>query len=604
MQALVAKMKRSMVIRRRGLNKLPEGWTGHPLLGQLMAARGVQSQMEADFSLRHLIPYQHLNQIEQAAAKIGEALIHERNILIVGDYDADGATSTALMVSVLRCFGAKKINFLVPDRFRFGYGLSAALVQEALSRKPDLIITVDNGISSVEGVALARAHGIDVVITDHHLPGEQLPEASAIVNPNVPGDPFPSKALAGVGVAFYVLAAVRAYLTSVGWFVEREAPRLSEWLDLVALGTVADVVPLDSNNRRLVHYGLQLIRHGRARPGIQALCAISGCDIAHLRTSDLAFRLAPRLNAAGRLDDMSIGIHCLLAESQSEAERLAHLLNELNLARQSLERDMRRQAESHVAETLAHISDAESAHVLCLADDSWHEGLVGLVASRIKERFHRPAFAFAPDEHGTHLKGSGRSIAGIHIRDVLAMVDARYPGMIQKFGGHAMAAGLTLPKAQFDAFTKAVDQAVRDYCGGQLPRHEVVSDGWLDERWMTLDVALALENVPWGQGFPEPLFEHMFILQHSQVVGGQHLKMRLMTESGKTVEAIWFGSASDGVVPAELVVGASLHLFFRVQVNRYRHDTRLQLLIEHGALDSGQKALSDNQGLVTISALS
>ena len=508
------------------------------LLTRLYAARGVQSQAELDKSLARLIPYQQLKGIDAAVDLPVVALEQRQRILIVGDFDADGATASTVGMLGLRLLGAAHVDYLVPNRFEYGYGLTPEIVEVALTRQPQLLITVDNGISSVEGVAAAKKAGLSVLVTDHHLPGNELPAADAIVNPNQPGCEFPSKALAGVGVIFYVLIALRARLNSLGWYQNSKAPNIAELLDLVALGSVADVVPLDANNRILVHQGLERIRAGCARPGLKAILEVAKRDHSRITSTDLGFILGPRLNAAGRLDDMSLGIECLLTDDANAARDMAAQLDEMNQDRKSIEQGMQREA-------LAQLKDLTIDSMpfgLCLFDPEWHQGVIGILASRLKERYFRPTFAFADAGEGM-LKGSGRSVPGFHIRDALSVVAAQHPDLISKYGGHAMAAGLTLPEANFALFSQAFDAEVRRQLREEDLTGRLLSDGSLAVEEFHLELARALRNAgPWGQHFPEPLFHGVFQLVEQRIVGERHLKVVLKTECGSVkLDGIAFG---------------------------------------------------------------
>ena len=554
---------RKRIVRRK--EQVPLAFTT-PLLARVLSARGVRSKDDLDHSLTGLLP-PTLKGIECAADILIDALRENRSILIVGDFDADGATSCALMVTVLRAMGAAQVNYLVPDRFRFGYGLTPEIVEVAREFSPDVIVTVDNGIASIEGVSRANELGVTVVVTDHHLPGNQLPDAGAIVNPNQPGCSFPGKSLAGVGVAFYLLSVLRSRLREDGWFQSRPEINLAEHLDLVALGTVADVVPLDQNNRRLVAEGLRRICAGRARPGLLALLSIAGVDPRHLTSRDLAFSIAPRLNAAGRLQDMSLGIECLMAEGERASE-LAEHLDALNAERREIETNMREQA----LEVLAEISfDDKDLAGLCLYDPGWHQGVVGIVASRIKEKSQRPVIAFANAGEG-ELKGSGRSVQGFHLRDALDSIATRNPGLLNRFGGHAMAAGLSLQEHLFDRFRRAFDEEVRRELGEAPIEQVAVTDGALNEP-ITIELARDLETAaPWGQSFPEPEFDGRFEILEQRLVGGRHLKLLLQPDQGEPVDAICFNHP-------DLIEGRQVECAFRIEVNRYRGFENPQLLV-------------------------
>ncbi|WP_109514027.1 single-stranded-DNA-specific exonuclease RecJ [Pseudomonas ovata] len=545
-----------------------------PLLTRLYASRGVASAEELDKGLARLIPWQQLKGIEAAVQLLVEALQQRQRILIVGDFDADGATASTVGVLGLRLMGAAHVDYLVPNRFEFGYGLTPEIVSVALQRTPQLLMTVDNGISSVEGVAAAKAAGLKVLVTDHHLPGHELPAADAIVNPNQPGCTFPSKSLAGVGVIFYVLIALRARLSELGWF-EQKPPNLGELLDLVALGSVADVVPLDANNRILVHQGLMRIRAGRARPGLRAILEVARRDPSRITSTDLGFIIGPRLNAAGRLDDMSLGIECLLCDDPVLAREMAVQLDELNQDRKSIEQGMQREA-------LAQLQDLPVESMpfgLCLFEPDWHQGVIGILASRLKERYHRPAIAFASAGDGL-LKGSARSVPGFHIRDALDAVAARHPDLISKFGGHAMAAGLSLPEANLAAFTEAFDLEVRRQLTEDDLTGRLLSDGTLAVEEFHLELARALRNAgPWGQHFPEPLFHGVFELVEQRVVGERHLKMVLKTECGSLrLDGIAFGVDRD-VWPDPTI--RWVEVAYRLDLNEFRGNETVQLLVTH-----------------------
>jgi single-stranded-DNA-specific exonuclease len=545
----------------------------HPVLCRAYAARGVRDSGELALTLDKLVPVSTLEGVDAAVGLILEHL--ERRILVIGDFDADGATSTALIVRCLRAWGFSSVDFLVPNRFEFGYGLTPEIVGLAAERAPALIITVDNGISSNAGVAAARARGIKVLITDHHLPGATLPAADVIVNPNVPGSRFGSRALAGVGVAFYVMAAVRRELDARGTVA---MPPVTDFLDLVALGTVADLVPLDVNNRVLVAQGIRRIRAGRAVAGIRALLSIGQRNVAELTSADLGFAIGPRLNAAGRLDDMSIGIRCLLADSESEALALATRLDALNTERREIEAKM--QVAALAAIQSLREPQGATRHGVCLFDPGWHQGVVGLVASRIKDRIRRPVIAFARAGEGG-LRGSARSVPGIHIRDVLDGIAAKNPELISRFGGHAMAAGLSLDEANLDAFARAFDAEVARWRDPSVPSNRVETDGELSSDEIALDTAQALrDGGPWGQAFPEPCFDGRFAIRNARVVGDKHLKMWVTSGNGeRSFDAIAFnfkGADENPPLPA-----GDVRLVYRLDINDYKGERRLQLLVDH-----------------------
>ena len=548
----------------------------HPVLARVYAARAVRCASELEYGLDALHGAQALSGIEAAVDLLRDALAADRRIVVVADFDADGATGAAVAVRGLRALGAMHVEYVAPNRFEFGYGLTPEIVDVAAVREPDLLVTVDNGISSVEGVAAARARGIPVIITDHHLPGDRLPAAAAIVNPNQPGDDFPSKCLAGVGVVFYVLVALRARLREEGWFEAKgmEVPNLARLLDLVALGTVADVVPLDYNNRILVAQGLARIRAGRAHPGVRALLEVAGRDPSRLVASDLAFAVAPRLNAAGRLTDMTLGIECLLCDQLDRARQMAATLDGLNRERRDIEADMRDQALAQV-DRLHLEGEVNLPFGVCLFDPDWHQGVVGILAARMKERLHRPVIAFAPD-NGELIKGSARSVPGLHIRDALDAVAARHPGLISRFGGHAMAAGLTLARDHLDPFREAFDEEVRRHLDEGDLLGVLLTDGALEPPDFGLDLARALRAAgPWGSGFPEPLFDGEFEVLEQRVVGEHHVKLKVRpTGSDARIDAIAFNAAADW--PRDRM----LRLAYRLDVNRYRGMESAQLVVE------------------------
>ena len=547
-----------------------------PLLWRVYRARGVQDPDEVDRALARLIPPSAMQGIDAAVDLLEHALDEGQRILIVGDFDADGATSCALGVLALRSMGCAAVDYLVPNRFAFGYGLTPEIVDVARGRSPDVLITVDNGVSSVAGVAAAKALGWRVIVTDHHLAGETLPAADALVNPNLPDNDFPSKALAGVGVVFYVMVALRRRLADGGWFARRglEEPNLAALLDLVALGTVADVVPLDRNNRLLVHHGLARIRAGRCRPGITALLQVAGRDPGQAQAADMGFFVGPRLNAAGRLDDMTVGIRCLLSDDPSEARRIADDLDRLNRARRQIEQGMKAQAEE-MLETWSPDEPDTLPWGLCLYHEEWHQGVIGILASRIKERLHRPVITFAEGEGG-QLKGSGRSIPGLHIRDALDELAVRHPEILQKFGGHAMAAGMTIAAADLAAFSAAFDAIVRARLSPTDLCVEIRSDGQLSPEALSLDLAQAIaEGGPWGQGFEEPVFDGRFDVADHRRVGDRHWKLRLRpVGSDRVVDAIAFNA-----VERLPVVPARIHAAYQLDRNEWQGQVRLQLRV-------------------------
>lgn len=551
----------------------------HPLLRRLYALRGVKAEQELERSVKGMLPWQQLDGIDTAVGILQQALADHRRIMVVGDFDADGATSTALTVLALRSMGGSAVDYLVPNRFEDGYGLSPEVVEQAATRGAELILTVDNGISSHAGVDVAHAKGIQVLVTDHHLPGETLPAAEAIVNPNLRGCEFPSKSLAGVGVAFYLMLALRARLRDSGWFEQRALamPNLAELLDLVALGTVADVVPLDANNRILVYQGLNRIRAGKCRPGIRALLEVANRDARQLAANDLGFALGPRLNAAGRLDDMSIGVALLLSDDIAQARMLANDLDALNLTRREIEQGMQVEA-LQLCDQLERSSTA-LPYGLAMYHPEWHQGVVGILASRIKERFHRPVIAFAPAGEGI-LKGSGRSIAGLHMRDALERLDTLNPGLMMKFGGHAMAAGLSLEEAKFDEFRQRFGDLVGEWLDPAMLEGVIWSDGELALQELSLETAeLLREGGPWGQAFPEPTFDGKFRILQQRLVGEKHLKLM--------VEPLGGGPLLDGIafnVDTTLWPDSSVReveLAYKLDVNEFRGNRNVQLLIQH-----------------------
>ncbi|MBI3480551.1 MAG: single-stranded-DNA-specific exonuclease RecJ [Nitrosomonadales bacterium] len=569
-----------------------------PALAKIFAARGITDSKQLDTTFAGLLSFDTLKNSREMARLLADAITARQKILIIADYDADGATACAVAVRGLRIFGAH-VDFIVPNRFEYGYGLTPEIVQLAAQSKPDILLTVDNGIASVEGVAEANRLGMQVFVTDHHLPGDTLPEAACIVNPNQPGCAFPSKNLAGVGVMFYVLLALRAELRTrsaidnaplplagqaatsqiagvvdclvvpsegLGVRDERREPNLAILLDLVALGTVADVVRLDQNNRILVQQGLQRIRAGRACTGINALLQAAKKDPARASSMDLGFTVGPRLNAAGRLDDMSLGINCLLTDDAPTALQIAAKLDALNRERRSIESDMQ---DSALA-SLEHI-DPKDSFSLALFDETWHQGVIGILASRLKDKFHRPTIAFARSNNG-EIKGSGRSIAGLHLRDALDLVSKRHPMLIKKFGGHAAAAGLSIAETDFADFVAAFEKVSSELLSASDLEQRIATDGALDTSEMNLDVAYLLDEQVWGQGFPAPQFSDDFVVQNQRVVGEKHLKLRL-TKNRKPIEAILFGHSEP--------LPEKIHAVYNLSVNEYNGSQSLQLIIRH-----------------------
>jgi len=566
----------------------------NPLLARIFAARGIQSMDEVLGSLQQLHPVSQLGQVTNAASLISQHMYRQSNILIIGDFDVDGATATALFIRGLGLLGYQNVKFLVPNRFEFAYGLSPELVEEAKYYRPNLLITVDNGIANHDGVAAAKQCGWDVIITDHHLPRETLPNADVIVNPNCVDNAFPSKNLAGVGVAFYVLLALKKVLQTDGWFRQHPSPNLTQLLDLVALGTVADVVPLDRNNRILVEQGLKQIRQQKTCVGIQALFTIAGKSLQRAVASDLSFACAPRLNAAGRLDDISIGIECLLTDDLNLAEKYAKQLNDYNIERKEIEATMKDQALQILAELDQKLSEKQQSlpPILCLYDESWHQGVVGILASRIKEHYHRPCIIFARSndyektEEGlqVQIKGSARSIEGIHIRDLLAEINRRYSELMPMFGGHAMAAGLTLNLADFPRFTDILHKIATDYCHEDHLTESLYTDGTLQANELTLKTAETLRYAaPWGQHFPEPLFDGHFIIQRKTVLKEKHLRLELsptfenaINDSSHRIQGIAFNTDVEQW-PTEK---ATVHLLYQFDVNEFRGNRSPQLMIK------------------------
>ncbi len=548
----------------------------HPVLQRVYAHRGISTFADLARTPDKLLPFQTLKGIDSAVHLLLNALRDQRRLVIVGDFDADGATSTATLLSGFHMLGFLHVDFLVPNRFEYGYGLSPEIAQLAIAQGAELIVTVDNGISAIEGVAAAKAAGLQVIVTDHHLAGTQLPDADAIVNPNQPGCGFASKALAGVGVAFYLLLALRAAMREQGYFVNQTEPNLATLLDLVALGTVADVVPLDSNNRLLVHLGLQRIRGGKVRPGIQALIDIAKRQAHKLTASDFGFALAPRLNAAGRLDDMSIGIGCLLANDLSKARQIAAELDSLNLERREIEQGMQ-------TEALAFLSrlsfDGKALpKALCLYQADWHQGVIGILAGRVKELYHRPVIAFAQGDDN-QLKGSARSVHGVHIRDLLDEISTRWPGLILKFGGHAMAAGLTIAADKLSLFEQAFTEIAEKSIADELLTSVIYSDGELSASDLSMELAEALQQAgPWGQAFPEPVFHGKFRLLQQRLLGEKHLKIVLQASDGKLLDAIWFNCDYKAWPNPNI---QWVELAYQLDINEFRDQQNLQLMVKH-----------------------
>ncbi|MFI3246099.1 MAG: single-stranded-DNA-specific exonuclease RecJ [Ferrimonas sp.] len=567
------------ITRRPDFDYAPLLATTPPLLAAIYARRGITEAAQLQLDLKDLALPNTMVGLAQGAQLLATAVKAQQRIVIVGDFDADGATSSVVALLALRMMGARYVEFLVPNRFDFGYGLSPPLVALAQQMGADFLLTVDNGISAHAGVAAAKAAGMTVVVTDHHLPADTLPEADAIINPNRPECGFPSRALAGVGVAFYLMTALRRLLRDSDWFASQSLPEpnLAELLDVVALGTVADVVPLDHNNRVLVSQGLKRIRAGRCRPGIQALLEVGNRDMSRIVASDLGFTVAPRLNAAGRLEDMSLGIDCLLADELGQARQMAAELDGLNQTRRDIESGMQQEALAMLGRL--NLEDSQLPWGLALYQNDWHQGVIGILASRIKERFHRPVIAFA-DAGGDELKGSARSIPGLHLRDLLERIDSQYPGLILKFGGHAMAAGLSIKEKDYARFAEYYDAEVRATIDESQLTGELLTDGALVAEQFTLETALMLrEGGPWGQHFPEPLFDGKFKVIGQRLLAEKHLKLQLETEDGsKQLDAIAFNVDRAHWPDASV---QWLDLVYKLDVNRWQGRDSVQLLVEH-----------------------
>jgi single-stranded-DNA-specific exonuclease len=555
-----------------------------PLLKRIYLSRGIQDVSQLEKAAKGLHSYQQLAGIDQAVELLFEAIDSQKRIIVVGDFDADGATSSALSVLALRMLGSRNVDYLVPNRFEDGYGLSPEVVDQAIEIGAQVIMTVDNGVSSISGVKYAKEQGLQVLVTDHHLPGSELPEVDAMVNPNLEECRFPSKALAGVGVAFYLMMALCVHMRKHQWFAKQgmAEPKLMELIDLVALGTVADVVPLDENNRILVHQGLQRIRAGKARPGIQALIEVAKRDARKLVATDFGFALGPRINAAGRLDDMSFGVELLMCDNIHAARRMAAELDGLNQTRKEIEEGMKQEALAF-CERLQFSETAELPYGLALFQRDWHQGVIGILASRVKDKFHRPVIAFADGGDGT-IKGSCRSIVGLHMRDALDRIDTKNPGLIAKFGGHAMAAGLTIKEKDFERFSRLFDELVRDELGDTALKGIVLSDGELIPEEFSMHTAEILRaGGPWGQAFPEPIFDGQFKVLHQKLVGEKHLK--LMVEpllkghpTNIMLDAIAFNVDLRRWPDASV---KQISLAFKLDINEFRGNQSLQLMVEH-----------------------
>lgn len=564
------------IIQRRPLS-VGRQVCNHPLLDRLYRARNITDICYLDHSLNQLIPPHHLDGIDEAVNLLLHAHQHHLSILVVGDFDADGATSTALMVSALRALGFTQVDFLIPNRFEQGYGLSVDVAKMAVERGAELVITVDNGVSSHDGVAYLKERGIRVLITDHHLPTETLPCADAIINPNLVHCTFPSKALAGVGVAFYLMLALRAKLRELGEFNTKTQPNFTQLLDLVALGTIADVVALDQNNRILAHQGLQRIQQGQCRAGIKALVEVSKRQLSRLSTADLAFAIAPRLNAAGRLDNMSSGVELLLCEDMQQARALAYDLDALNQTRREIEAGMKEEALA-ICQNLTNLGD-DLPYAISLYQKDWHQGVLGILASRIKDTYHRPTIAFAYDNDGV-LRGSARSIEGVHIRDVLERIHSQYPNMILKFGGHAMAAGLSLKESEFSAFQEVFDHTVKNWVKGEILQDVIWTDGELEPALLNLPTAELLQQAsPWGQAFPEPLFDGEFRILQQRLLKNAHLKLLVEPKNGgPLLDAIAFNIDTKYYPDLSLKF---IRLVYKLNINEFRDQRAVQLFVEY-----------------------
>ncbi len=550
----------------------------HPVLKRIYASRNIKSSEDLDYSLGSLIPYEELSGVDDAVILLQEMITQKKRILIVADFDADGATSCALAIRGLTAMGAEDVIYVVPNRFEHGYGLSPKIVDVALDHDPDLIVTVDNGISSISGVEHAKKNGIKVLITDHHLPGDKLPSADVIINPQLKEDKFPSKNLAGVGVIFYILLALRAKLKAEDWFDEKNIkyPNLANLLDLVALGTISDLVPLDKNNRTMVAHGLKLMRKNKSKAGILAILNQSGRQLSTLTSGDLSFAIAPRLNAAGRLTDMSLGIECLLTDDKENATEMAKKLNQLNIERRQIQDNMEEQAFTEFEKYLQDTSK-KIPHGICIYNQNWHQGVVGILAAKIKEKFNRPVIVFAQECQGI-LKGSARSITELHIKDVFDEIARLYPELILTFGGHAMAAGLTIEESQFDRFSDVFNKVVDRYISSDSLEDQCLTDGELSGDDFSLPLALAIQNAgPWGQSFPEPIFVGQFKILDKRVVGESHLKLKLQSRNNNTLDAIAFNMTDDDW-PSKLEQITST---YRLGINNYRGHSQIQLFIEH-----------------------
>ena len=551
----------------------------HPVLKRVYASRNIKSSKDLDYSLSSLIPFEQLSGINDAVILLQEMLEQKKRMLIIADFDADGATSCALAIRGLTAMGAKDVIYVVPNRFEHGYGLSPEIVDVALDYDPDLIITVDNGISSICGVEYAKKNGVKVLITDHHLPAKELPNADVIINPQLANDKFPSKNLAGVGVIFYILLALRAKLKQEYWFENNniDYPNLANFLDLVALGTIADLVPLDKNNRTMVAHGLKLIKNNKSKPGIYALLNQAGRQLSKLTSSDLSFAVAPRLNAAGRLTDMSLGIECLLTDDEDDAIKIAGKLNRLNIERRKIQDNMQEEALAELEKYLQDTS-GEIPYGICIYNKDWHQGVVGILASKIKEKFNRPVIVFAKENEGV-LKGSARSISGLHIKDVFDEIATLHPDLILTFGGHAMAAGLTIKESEYSNFSNIFNKYANQYISSDKLEDEYLTDGELSDEDFTVPLAQAIQDAgPWGQSFPEPTFAGQFKILDKRVVGENHLKLKLQSrDNSATLDAIAFNMTDTNWPPETQQIVST----YRLGINDFQGNTQVQLFLEH-----------------------
>jgi single-stranded-DNA-specific exonuclease len=569
--------QRSLLVRDVTHSQLKNDAQFSPPVWKILAGRGVSSFAETDYKLSRMLPVDAIRNLPEAAKLLAATIQQKKQILIFGDYDADGATSTALCVRALTLMGHHNVSYLMPDRFINGYGLSVSIAHKIAEAKPDCVITVDNGIASINGIALLRAQNIDVIVTDHHLPADELPNANVIINQNAWPDETVGKNLAGVGVSFYLMLGIRKALRDIDWFnQQRIEPNLASCLDLVAIGTVADLVPLDFHNRLLVNEGLRRIRAGHCSAGIQSLIEISNKQLTHVTSTDIGFSIAPKINAAGRLEDMTSGVQCLLADDQMSADGFANQLNDINQLRKDIQQTMADEAQLQ----LAKLSEPElhASVGIVLFQKGWHEGIVGIVASKVKEKYHRPCIVFAEAEDGV-LKGSGRSISGVHLRDILDVVDKRYPGIILKFGGHAMAAGLSLKADAFDLFSTAFQTVISDLVDPACFTNSIECDGLLDSQYLTIDFAKTIQNLtPWGQRFPSPSFVGEFEVTDSRILAQKHIKFELKQNSDTSInrfEAIAFFQ------PTEVLEANhdNIHIHYELNINHFRNRESLQLLI-------------------------